>query len=150
MKHLISIGIITAVCFAGELLHFLLPLPIPASIYGLLIMLILLFTGIVKVHQLELTSNFFLKVMPLFFLEPAVKLMTSLPALKGNIISILFLCLFSTIVVTVITGMMAEKICACRRSKEQGSLQEITKKKKRGLSKKHHEKQHRQNKGEQI
>lgn len=148
MKHLISIGIITAVCFAGELLYFLLPLPIPASIYGLLLMLILLLTGIVKVHQVELTSNFFLKVMPLFFLEPAVKLMTSLPALKGNVISILFLCLVSTIIVTVITGMTAEKICACRRSKNQDSIPEI--KKKHNLSKEYRKKQHRQNKGEQI
>ena len=150
MKHLISIGIITAVCFAGELLYFLLPLPIPASIYGLLLMLILLLTGIVKVHQVELTSNFFLKVMPLFFLEPAVKLMTSLPALKGNIISILFLCLISTIVVTVITGMTAEKICACQRSKNRDNIPEVKKKKKQNLSKEYQKKQHRQNKGEQI
>ncbi len=150
MKHLVSIGIITAVCFAGELLYFLLPLPIPASIYGLLLMLILLFTGIVNVHQVELTSNFFLKVMPLFFLEPAVKLMTSLPALKGNVIPILFLCLVSTIIVTVVTGMTAEKICACRRSKDQDSMPAIKEKKKRNLTKEYQKKQHSQNKGEQI
>lgn len=119
MKHLISIGIITAVCFAGELLYFLLPLPVPASIYGLLLMLILLLTGIVKVHQVELTSNFFLTIMPLLFLEPAVKLMTSLQTLQGNIIPILFLCLISTIVVTAVTGMTAEKICARRMIKDK-------------------------------
>lgn len=150
MKHLISIGIITAVCFAGELLHFLLPLPVPASIYGLLIMLMLLFTGIVKVHQVDLTSNFFLTIMPLLFIEPAVKLMTSLPTLKGNILTILFLCLASTIVVTVVTGMTAEKICACRKSKVQNSIPEIKEKKQRKLSEKYQKKQHHQDKGGQA
>lgn len=137
MKHLISIGIITAVCFAGELLYFLLPLPIPASIYGLLLMLILLLTGIVKVHQVELTSNFFLTIMPLFFLEPAVKLMTSLPTLKGNLISILFLCLVSTIVVTAVTGMTAEKICSPKRGTDQDSIPEIKKNRKHKSAKKY-------------
>ncbi len=147
MKQLISIGIITAVCFAGELLHFLLPLPIPASIYGLLLMLILLLTGIVKVHQVELTSNFFLTIMPLLFIEPAVKLMTSLPTLKGNILTILFLCLTSTIVVTIVTGMTAEKICACGKSKTQNDIPKIKEKKQRKPSEKYQEKQHRQDKG---
>ncbi len=117
MKHLISIGIITAVCFAGELLYFLLPLPVPASIYGLLLMLILLLTGIVKVRQLERTANFFLTVMPLLFLEPAVKLMTSFQKLKGHIITILILCLVSTVAVTAVTGITAEKICRHRNVK---------------------------------
>lgn len=137
MKHLISIGIITAVCFAGELLYFLLPLPIPASIYGLLLMLILLLTGVVKVHQVELTSNFFLTIMPLLFLEPAVKLMTSLPTLKGNLISILFLCLVSTIVVTAVTGMTAEKICTLKKVTDQDNIPKIKKNKKHKSAKKY-------------
>lgn len=119
MKHLISIGIITAVCFAGELLYFLLPLPVPAGIYGLLILLALLLTGIVKVRQLEHTAHFFLTIMPLLFLEPAVKLMTSFQALRGNIIPILLLCLVSTVIVTAVTGVTAEKICSRRNPKER-------------------------------
>ena len=35
-----------AVSFVGEILHAVLPLPIPASIYGLVLMLALLMTGI--------------------------------------------------------------------------------------------------------
>lgn len=118
MKHLISIGIIIAVCFAGELLYFLLPLPVPASIYGLLLMLALLLTGVVKVRQVERTSQFFLTVMPLLFIEPAVKLMTSFETLSKNVISILFLCLISTVVVTVVTGITAETICGRKNEKE--------------------------------
>lgn len=119
MKYLISIGIITAVCFAGELLYFLLPLPVPAGIYGLLILLALLLTGIVKERQMEQTAHFFLTVMPLLFLEPAVKLMTSFQALRGNIIPILLLCLVSTVVVTAVTGVTAEKICSRQNTKEK-------------------------------
>lgn len=148
MKHLISIGIITAVCFAGELLYDLLPLPIPASIYGLLLLLILLLTGIVKVRQLEQTSNFFLTIMPLLFLEPAVKLMTSFQTLRGNILSILFLCLFSTVVVTAVTGITAELLCV-KKAALKDDTPENALKGRENLSG-HSKKKYRQSKGEEV
>lgn len=147
MKYLISIGIITAVCFAGELLYILLPLPIPASIYGLLILLVLLLTGIVKVRQLEDTAHFFLTIMPLLFLEPAVNLMTSFQALRGNVIPILFLCLVSTVVVTSVTGVTAEKICT-RQSAKTKDIKEQTTKSRRKKSDHFKKTQEHQDKGE--
>ena len=39
MKYIKQFSIIITVSFLGEVLHALLPLPIPASIYGLLLML---------------------------------------------------------------------------------------------------------------
>ena len=48
MSLVFEFGIILAVCLAGELLHALLPLPVPASIYGLCLLLLLLLTGVVS------------------------------------------------------------------------------------------------------
>ena len=48
MKLLYQFGVIMTVTFLGEILHGLIPLPIPASIYGLLLMLAALCTGGVR------------------------------------------------------------------------------------------------------
>lgn len=52
MKFLIQFLIIIAFSFAGELLHFLLPLPIPASIYGIILLFLALETKLIKVKQI--------------------------------------------------------------------------------------------------
>ena len=57
MKHLKQIAIILAVSFAGEALHSLIPLPVPGSIYGLLLMLALLMTGVVKIHEVKAVGD---------------------------------------------------------------------------------------------
>ncbi len=48
MKYLKQFGIILLISLMGEALRMLLPLPIPASVYGLVLMLIALMTGIIK------------------------------------------------------------------------------------------------------
>lgn len=45
MKILRQSAIIAAVCAVAELIKYLLPLPIPASVYGLILMLLALLTG---------------------------------------------------------------------------------------------------------
>lgn len=37
MKYLIQFGIIITISFFGEMLHDFLPLPVPASIYGIIV-----------------------------------------------------------------------------------------------------------------
>ena len=44
---------ILAFCFLGEILHAVLPLPIPASVYGLILLLLALRLGIVKLEQVR-------------------------------------------------------------------------------------------------
>ncbi|MCE2603849.1 CidA/LrgA family protein, partial [Pseudomonas aeruginosa] len=66
-----------------------IPAPIPASIYGLVILLVLLLTGIVKVGHIKETSDFLIAVMPLMFVPPAVGLMESWGVLSGELLPIL-------------------------------------------------------------
>ena len=47
MKYIKQLSIILLISFLGELIHYLLPLPIPASIYGLILLFVALLTGIV-------------------------------------------------------------------------------------------------------
>lgn len=71
MKYVKQFMIIVGVSFLGEMLHSLLPLPVPASIYGLLILFMLLMTGILKLEQIEETSEFFWQLCPFYFFLPA-------------------------------------------------------------------------------
>ena len=74
MKFLIQFLIIIAFSFAGELLHFLLPLSIPASIYGIILLFLALETKLIKVKHIRETSSFLIAIMPVMFI-PAARLM---------------------------------------------------------------------------
>ena len=74
MKLLYQFGVILAVTFVGELLYALLPLPIPASIYGLIVMLICLGTKVVKLSQVKIAADFLIDIMPPMFIPAAVGL----------------------------------------------------------------------------
>ena len=58
MKFIKQFSIILLITFLGELLHILIPLPIPASVYGLVLMLIALRSGLVKVEHVKETAVF--------------------------------------------------------------------------------------------
>ena len=51
MKYLRQFGIILAVTCAGEIMKYFIPLPIPGSIYGLILMFVLLLTKVIKVEH---------------------------------------------------------------------------------------------------
>ena len=77
MKYIYQLFIILVVTFVGELLHYFIPIPVPASIYGLIIMLILLCTKVVKLEHVERTSDFLIEIMPLMFIPGGVGLVTA-------------------------------------------------------------------------
>lgn len=110
MKYIIQIGIISGISFLAEILHVLLPLPVPASVYGLLMLLILLLTGAIKEEWIKDTADFLLSIMPLFFVPAAVALITSVESMKGNVWKLLVMCIVSTIVVMVVTGGVSQFI----------------------------------------
>lgn len=82
MKYLRQFLIILLITFAGEVLKYLIPLPVPASIYGLIILFLLLSTGVVKVGMVKDTAAFLIEIMPLMFIPAAVGLIDSWDALK--------------------------------------------------------------------
>ena len=59
MKYLIQFLIIIAFSFAGELLHYCLPLPIPASIYGIILLFLALEMFLICSCQINHKSMYF-------------------------------------------------------------------------------------------
>lgn len=117
MKYLYQFCIIAAVSFAGELCKLLLPFPVPASVYGLLLLFILLYTKVIKVEQIEETANFFLKIMPALFIPASVSLITVFAALISNIAALMIIIAVSTIVVMLVTGITAQAIIRLKRKR---------------------------------
>ncbi len=110
MKYVKQFMIIMGVSFLGEMLHSLLPLPVPASIYGLLILFMLLMAGILKLEQIEETSEFFLAVMPLLFLSPSVSLITVMDKVMGAFVPVVGTIVVSTVITTAVTGIVTQSV----------------------------------------
>lgn len=109
--------IIAGVSFAGELLSLLLPLPVPASIYGLVLMLILLMTGVVKLHQVKTAADFLIEIMPLMFIGPSVGLMESLPVLQAMLLPLVVILILTTLLTMGATGLTAQALVRRRQSR---------------------------------
>ena len=110
MKYLKQFGIILFVSLLGELLRMLIPLPIPASVYGLVLMLILLMTGIIKLQQIKEVSAFLIEIMPVMFIPAGVGLLESWPSLRPVWIPVVFISVATTIIVMAVTGRVAQRI----------------------------------------
>ena len=81
MKYVKEIMWIIAFTFLGELLNTLLPLPVPAGVYGMILLLIALVTGIVKLPEVEGAGNFLLDTMTMMFIPAAVGIMSAIDIL---------------------------------------------------------------------
>ena len=104
MKYMKQLCIIMAVAFAGEVLKSLLPFPIPASIYGLVLMLLLLMSGVLPLSAVEDTADFLVSIMPVMFIPAAVGLMDSWDVLKDMLIPCIVIMVLSLFVVMAVAG----------------------------------------------
>ena len=86
MKYIYQFAIILLVSALGELLKYFIPLPIPASIYGLVLMLIALMTGIIKLEKIEATADFLLEIMTIVFIPGGVGLITAWEPIKAMLV----------------------------------------------------------------
>lgn len=122
MKLLYQFGVILAVTFVGELLYALLPLPIPASIYGFIVMLICLGTKVVKLSQVKIAADFLIDIMPPMFIPAAVGLIVVWGDLKEILIPVVVITCLSTVIVMVCTGKVTQTLI--RRKQKTGEMKD--------------------------
>lgn len=120
MKYAFQVMIIGGISFAGELLNRLLPVPVPASVYGMLILLLCLCMKWIRLEQIQETADFMLAAMSLVFVAPGVALMESFGILKDSLLGILAISLITTVVVMVLSGQIAQIMVCRKRDKEEG------------------------------
>ena len=110
MELLFEFARILLFCFAGELCHTLLPLPIPASVYGLILMLLALLTGLIRPEQIETAADFLIAILPLLFVAPTVALVARLERLASLVVPILLLGIAGTALVIGLSGRAAQAV----------------------------------------
>ena len=116
MKFVKQFMTILAISFVGELLHSLLPLPVPASIYGLILLLAALKTGIVRLEQVKEVGNFLTGIFPLLFVPAAVGVMELWGELGEMIIPILLAIVPVTILVLASAGRTTQSFSRRKQS----------------------------------
>lgn len=108
MKYLRQSAIILLLSFLGEMLHGFIPFPVPASVYGLLLMLLALCTGILKLSQVRETAAFLVEIMPVMFIPAAVGLLDAWPALRPIWFPVTVITVLTTVLVMAVTGQVTQ------------------------------------------
>ena len=121
MKYAKQFCIILLFSFLGELLHLVLPLPVPASVYGLLLLLAALCAGVVKTEQIQETSKFLIEIMPVMFIPAAVGLLTVWEVLQPIWVPVIVITILTTVLVMAVTGLVTQSVI---RSGKKGEEQE--------------------------
>ena len=121
MKYVKEVMWIIAFTFFGELLNALLPLPVPAGVYGMILLLLALMTGLVKLPEVEGAGNFLLDTMTMMFIPAAVGIMTAIQILLPVLLPYLVIIVVSTVLVMVVTGLTATVILRHTESKEDAA-----------------------------
>ncbi len=110
MKLLKQFLIIVMISFLGEILNRIIPLPVPASIYGLILMFCALHFRIFPLSSVKDAGGFLLNIMPLMFVPPGVAIIEHIDVLKAHGIQILLTVIISTVAVMAVTGLTVQGI----------------------------------------
>ena len=110
MKYLKQFLIIAAVCLTGEILHILIPLPIPASIYGLILMFICLTARLIPEDRVAGVSDFLIEIMPVMFIPSAVGLLGSWEQLRPMLLALTIITLTTNVLVFAVSGRVTQTV----------------------------------------
>ena len=117
MKFLKQFLIILVITFMGEGLKYLLPLPIPASIYGMVLLFLALMTRIVKLESVRDAGKFLIEIMPVMFIPAG--LMVSWGVLKPMLLPVSLITVVSLITAAAATGLVSQTVIRKEQKKTE-------------------------------
>lgn len=115
MKYLSQFLILLGFTVAGEALQRLIPLPIPAAVYGLVLLFAALCAGLVKLDRVKAVSDFLISLLPLLFVSGVVGLAEQWELIAPELFPVLLLIVSSTVLVFGISGGITQ----CLAKKEE-------------------------------
>ena len=110
MKYVFQFARIMGFCLLGEVLHAVLPLPVPASIYGLVLLAAALLTGLIKIEQVKETGDFLSGLFPILFIPTVAGVMEVWELIEGNLIPIIIALVPVTWAVMAVAGKVTQGI----------------------------------------
>lgn len=121
MKYVFQFSRILLVCLLGEVLARVFPLPVPASVYGLVLMLAALKLRIFRLEQVKEAGSFLIGILPLLFVPAAVGVMEFWTELKAMLLPCLIAVIPVTFLVMGVSGRVAQRV---RRMSGEGGSQD--------------------------
>jgi len=118
VKFLRQILLIFLFSFLGELLRSLIPLPIPASIYGMVLLFLTLSFGIVKLDSVKAAGGFLTSFFPVLFVAPVVSLIDCWDDIKAHILPILLVMILSSVVCFFVSGKITQRLMKKRKEED--------------------------------
>lgn len=119
MKLLRQCLIIAAISLLGEAMRALIPLPIPASVYGLALLFTALMTGILRLDQVKRAADFFIAIMPVMFIPAAVGLLDAWDSLRPVLLPVCVITAVSTVFVMGVTGRVTQRVLRAKQKDER-------------------------------
>ena len=119
MKYVKQFLIILGISLIGEVLKYVLPLPIPASIYGMAILFVCLMVGIVKLDDVRETGKFLIEIMPMMFIPAGVGLMDSWETLQPVFFPVCMITVIAIFTVMLATGRLSQWMIRRDRATEE-------------------------------
>lgn len=118
VQYLKQLMVIIAFSLVGQALEKLVPLPVPAAVYGLVLLLLALLSGLVKLEKVKQAADFLISVMPVLFVAPAVKILEYWGIIAPNAGAIIVIVVFTTGAVFGISGLITKWLMRGRGSKD--------------------------------
>lgn len=125
MKFVKQLLIILSISFIAEIMEYFIPLPVAASIYGLILMLIGLVTGLIPLKEVEDAADFLVEIMPIMFIPATVGIMTSIEALKQMLVPLCVISIVSTVLVFGVTGRVTQGIIRRGRKESVQTVNDV-------------------------
>ena len=118
MKYLRQAVIIAAITFVAEIIKYFVPLPVPASIYGLVLRFVLLKSGALKLGQIEDVGGLLLELMPLLLVPASVSFLTVLDTIQSMLLPVLIMGFVGTMAVMIVTGRVSQWVIRRKERKQ--------------------------------
>lgn len=110
MSTLSQVGILMLTLLIGTLLKMVIPIPVPATVYGMIILFILLRSKLVKVEKVEPVSNVLLANLAFLFVPAGVGMINEFKTLEGHLLAVIGILFVSNFLTLFVTGHVVQLI----------------------------------------
>ena len=108
MKYLHQLLILGLFSFLGEVCHLLIPAPIPASIYGMILLFLALALKLLPLRLVEDTGKFLVRLLPVLLVVPIVDLLDHWDTFRRAFFPIVVIIVVSTGLIFAVSGLVTQ------------------------------------------
>lgn len=125
MKYLRQLGILFALCAAGDVLAFLTGGRLPGNVLGMTLLFVLLVSGLLHVSHIEDTADFFLQNMAFFFLPACLGLLEVYPQIQTVLLPLLLVCVLTTFLTAAATAVTVRLVLSIQQRRRAAKKEAV-------------------------